>query len=293
MADQERIIGVAQSAWLALVDDGITLSQAGVGPAQPFRLDASTPPVARLNFTITYDLDAIVDPQAAHGILGVQFLDLDGPGESDTDTGGLRGPISITIRNDTDVPLGLPGPASDTALIFLADNQSDAVNYLQDPNPANQITVHALYAHFHGVPDSAGPLTLEQRSLTSPTPGTPGAPSTLGLHGQIAPHSSVTFDIATLHERDQQGIDDSFVLTVYPTTDFITAADFATLEAQWHALNDPPPGPGPAPAATDWDALGARVEQYFADTGAWGSLDDWLTPPPPAPDGGPMDYLIA
>lgn len=290
MPDTETIFGVGDSKWAAILDEGASLSQEGVGIADPFRVNADLPTNKPLTITATYDLDAIVNPQLSHLIIGINFLDLDSPGENDSFTSGIRGPVNIVIRNDTDVPLGKVN--GDTMIVFLADNQSDAVNYLAAPTPANQQTIHALYAHFHGLPNAVGAVDIEGRSLTGGE-GTPGAPSTIGIHGVIAPHSSLTIPVGTLHERDQQGIDDSFVMVFYPTTDFITAADFATLKAQYDALHPPPVVTPPTPTASgevDWDALAGRTNAYFASTGQYGLLEDWLTPPPP--DNGPTDYLL-
>lgn len=284
MAEVATILGQSGSNWAVVLPDGVSLSQDGVTNDQ-FRLDNSGGPP--LNINVKYDLQGVVDPETYGGQLALQFFDLDGGGESDDMGNGLRGSIRINITNDTDVPLGAVG-ADETLYVILTDNQSDQLN-----QPA-----HPLYVHFHGVPATGGTLTAEGRALFSDTPGTAGAPSTIQLGGVIAPHTTQTLSIAVLHERDQQGIDDSFIMNFFRSTDFITSADFATLQAQKEALDNPPSGTnsGPAPGVVwtgdvDWNILAERVLNYLQNTGSWGLLDDWLSPPPP--DNGTTEYLLS
>jgi hypothetical protein len=277
MAGVATIHGQAGSDWAVVLPEGVTLSQQGVTNDE-FRLDASGGPA--LNFNVVYDLEGLVDPDSYHGLLSLQVFDLDGGGENDNEGNGLRGSIVINLTNDTDVPLGFAG-ADETLYVILDDDQSDQLNQ----------PTHPVYVHFHGVPATSGvggTLTVEGRALASDTPGTAGAPSTLKIGGVIAPHSTQSIAIAVLHERDQQGIDDSFVMTFFPSTDFISAADYATLEAQWAAMNAPPPVT--PTGEVDWNLLAQRVTDHFNNTGSWGLLEDWLTPPPP--DGGDTAYLL-
>ena len=232
-----------------------------------------------LDIDFTYDLAALFDPQVAHGIISLDFADLDGGGQNDTPGNGLRGQINLHIANDLGVPLGTP--ASSPLFVFLGDFQSDA-----EVNTSG----HPLYAHFHGVGSTYGGLSAEAGTFSGS--GTSGAPGTITLTGVVGAGTTATIGPVVMHERDQAGVDDSFALAFFRTDGAISPTDFADLQAQWDALHPlASPVGGGGGSAVDWNALGERVLVYFGNTGQWGDLDDWLTPPPP--DGGPADYLLA
>lgn len=276
MTTEVTIIGQGGGEWETTLPDGVTLTQTGVAAGGPFFLD-NTAGRAPLNINVRYDLDALFAPDLFHGIISLDFTDVDGPGQSNDVSNGLRGQVNLNLINDLDLSLGRAG--GDTLFVFLSNNQSDQLN---DPSG------HPVYAHFHGVGTSYGALTTEARSLTSLSPGTPGAPSSIEIGGVFAAHSTATIGPIVLHERDQDGIDDSFLMNFFPTTDFF-GGNFDALKAQWEAGQTPTTG---GTGEVNWDALGARVEAYHNATDQWGILDDWLSPPPPAPDGGNMDYIL-
>ncbi len=277
------ITGIDSGLWVAVPDEDITVNQMGPTPGSPLILNADTNPNLRLNINITYDIESVLDPGGGT----VRFYDLDSVGEDNNNVvNGLRGPININIKNDTSVPIGLP-----TGLDVLSVTLRDVENGINDVN------FHPVFAHYHNVPATAGTITATgqatpgQFGSVNGAPLNPNAPSQIDIGGTIPAGATATLAV-TLHARDQADVNDSFTMTFDRGANFISAADRTKLEAEWAAMN--PTGPtDPDPTGeVDWTALAARVEEFVATTGQWGILEEWLSPPPPAPDGGDMSYIL-
>lgn len=164
------------------------------------------------------------------------------------------------------MPIGGPLPEA-FGVVFVGNNdlRSDT-----EANPSG----HPLYAHFHGVPTTADGLTIDAAALFG-DPGTPGAPDTLSFSGAIPAGGTASIPIATWHERDVAGQDDSFFLTWYPTENITSSSDFAALQAKWDAEHNPSTGGDQTGGdTTGGDTTGGDDDGSDQNGGDQGGADD-------------------
>jgi hypothetical protein len=202
MVDVPGFLGTGPT-WIATPTGNADITTTGVGFPLNITYDVTTADLFDLSFSF-------------HGpVVGPQVVSFAEP-INEIVGNDLRGPVNITIENDSPLPIAGDPIHSNPAFQIVAQRDVPTGN----PDPAAMF--HADYAHFHAAGGAPIPQTLfsgfSNLGLFT-LDGTP-APTNPGViqanFGTIAPGGSSTANIATLHDVQHTGVNDAFKVGFFP-----------------------------------------------------------------------------